>query len=222
MNNTILNARTVAIVRDYKEEKKQGANGEYDSKSILVRIATDRPYSVTRTENGKQITERPTDFWLAKFTGSTAETFNKYCSALKEDGKLQSRHLLLSGNFENYQSPRKVSKQVNINGALYNVEFEVEQTNTIFVVDSMEFLDKAPTNANTTATNAVVVTPVATTAPIAQPAVVAPVATQPVAVTAPAVIEQVAQAMATPVATPAEAVPTVPANFVPVGETAPF
>jgi hypothetical protein len=109
-----------------------------------------------------------------------------------------------------------VSKQININGALYNVEFDVADNNTIFVVDSMTFLDKNP-NANTAPTGGVSVTPVAM--PVAQ---AQPVATAPVAVSAPVIIEQVAQTMATPVATPVEAVPTVPTNFVPVGETAPF
>lgn len=225
MNSTILDARTVAIVKPFQVEKRQGQNGEFESKSILVRIAVDRDYKVRRTENGKTIEEYPTDFWLAKFTGSSAQTFADYCTAVKEDGKLHSRRLLLSGNFENYDKPRKVSKQINVNGALYDIEFEVADNNTIFVVDNMKFLDKNP-NANATANGAVVVTPVAQAVampvaqaqPVAQPVV----ATAPVAVSAQTMIEQVAQTMTAPVATPVEAVPTVPANFVPVGETAPF
>lgn len=235
MNSTILDARTVAIVKPFQVEKRQGQNGEFESKSILVRIAVDRDYKVRRTENGKTIEEYPTDFWLCKFTGAVAQVFADHCTALKEDGKLHSRRLLLSGNFENYDKPRKVSKQINVGGALYDIEFEVADNNTIFVVDSMKFLDKNP-NANATPAGGVsvtpvaqaVATPVAQAQPVAMPiAQVQPVAqpvvaTAPVAVNAPAVIEQVAQTMATPVATPVEAVPTVPTNFVPVGETAPF
>lgn len=242
MNNTILDARTVAIVRDLKVEQRQGANGTFESKDILVRIAVDRDYKVTRTENGKTISENPTDFWLAKFTGATAQAFADYCTAVKEDGKLHSRRLLLAGNFENYNKPRKVSKEVNINGALYNIEFEIADNNTIFVVDSMKFLDKAPTS-NATPSGAVSVTPVAVAQPvaIAQPVAQPTVVTQPVpmpvgASAQPAVIstvEQVAQAMVTPVAQPvmaqpiatpieAPAVPTVAPGFIPAGETAPF
>lgn len=231
MNSTILDARTVAIVKPFQVEKRQGQNGEFESKSILVRIAVDRDYKVRRTENGKTIEEYPTDFWLCKFTGAVAQVFADHCTALKEDGKLHSRRLLLSGNFENYDKPRKVSKQINVGGNLYDIEFEVADNNTIFVVDSMKFLDKNP-NANATANGAVVVTPVAqaVATPVAQAQPVAQpvVATAPVAVSAPMVIEQVAQTMATPVAqvvaTPAEApaVPVVAPGFIPAGETAPF
>ena len=123
MKTSILNARTVAIVRDLRVEKRQGANGEFESKDILFRIAVDRDYKVTRQENGKTISERPTDFWLAKATRNVAQIFADHCSATKEDGKLISRHLLLSGNFENYQNTRnvkaKVQPQVNINGSAF-------------------------------------------------------------------------------------------------------
>ena len=48
MKTSILNARTVSIVRDLRVEKRQGANGEFESKDILFRIAVDRDYKVTR------------------------------------------------------------------------------------------------------------------------------------------------------------------------------
>jgi hypothetical protein len=231
MKSTILDARTVAIVRDLKVEKRQGANGEFESKDILVRIAVDRDYKVTRTENGKTISEYPTDFWLAKLTGNVAQVFADHCTATKEDGKLVSRHLLLSGNFENYTNTRKVkvAPQVNINGALYQLDLEVEvpnNSNTIFVVDSLKFLDRNPENVQANNGSTVVTTASITPVGVAQPAPavasVAPVATAPVAPVAP-------QAVAVaPVATQAVDfagamnAPVVDPNFVPAGQTAPF
>ena len=244
MKTSILNARTVAIVRDLRVEKRQGANGEFESKDILFRIAVDRDYKVTRQENGKTISERPTDFWLAKATGNVAQIFADHCSATKEDGKLISRHLLLSGNFENYQNTRnvkaKVQPQVNINGQIYQLDLEVEvpvenNSNTIFIVDSIEFLDSNPANrtpsgGNTGATvSSAVATPVtASPVPVAQPAqapvqqaqpvqqVAQPVAqpAQPVQV-APQTVVQPVQAQ-TPIMNP----PVVGAGF--DGQTAPF
>lgn len=169
MQSTTFDVRTVAIVRDLQVEQRTGANGTFESKSILFRIAVDRPYKVTRQENGKTISESPTDFWLAKATGNTAQAIHDYCTAKKEDGKLVSRHLLLSGNFENYDSPRKVKAilPVNINGVMYNVEGEVDVPNnkaTIFIVSEMKFLDSNPVNRGTstaaTATAQAVATPV--------------------------------------------------------------
>ena len=244
MKTSILNARTVAIVRDLRVEKRQGANGEFESKDILFRIAVDRDYKVTRQENGKTISERPTDFWLAKATGNVAQIFADHCSATKEDGKLISRHLLLSGNFENYQNTRnvkaKVQPQVNINGQIYQLDLEVEvpvenNSNTIFIVDSIEFLDSNPANRTPSGSNAgatvssAVATPVtASPVPVAQPAqapvqqaqpvqqVTQPVAqpAQPVQV-APQTVVQPAQAQ-TPIMNP----PVVGAGF--DGQTAPF
>lgn len=213
MKSTILEARTVTVVRELKVEKRTGVNGEFESKDILIRIAVDRDYKVTRTENGKTISEYPTDFWLAKATGNLADVINNYCTATKEDGKLISRHLLLSGSFENYTNTRKIktNPQVEINGVMYQLDLEVEapSNNTIFVIDSIKFLDKNPETVQAQTANTVTtatVTPV-TPVPVAQPAVqTAPVQQAPQAI-------QVVQA--------AE-VPTVAANYTPAGETAPF
>ena len=226
MNSSILRARTVAIVRDFKVEKRQGANGEFESKDILFRIAVDRDYQISVTENGITGKKRPTDFWLAKCTGDVAERFNKYCTAKDEQGKLISRHLLLGGNFEQYQKPRKIhaTPQVNMNGQLVQLEFDMEvpDTSTIFIVNDIEFLDgkknaEAPANTTPTATIASM-TPVAT----------APVATAPVA-TAPVQTAQPVQVAVAPV-TQAQSVdmsgamnpPVVGAEFTPDGQTAPF
>ena len=232
MKTSVLDARTVAIVRDLRTEKRTGANGEFEVKDILIRIAVDRDYKTTRTENGKTISEYPTDFWLAKATGNVAQAISDYCTAKKEDGKLVSRHLLLSGNFETYQKNRNVKEtvQVNIGGQLYNiaVDLNVPDTNTIFMIDEFKFLDKNPENTGATATPVATasVTPVAT--PVAQPAVApAPVA-QPVQPVAVAPVAQptvmVAQPVAQPVADMGTAMnpPVVDPNFAPAGQTAPF
>lgn len=206
MKSTILEARTVTVVRELKVEKRTGVNGEFESKDILIRIAVDRDYKVTRTENGKTISEYPTDFWLAKATGNLADVINNYCTATKEDGKLVSRHLLLSGSFENYTNTRKIktNPQVEINGVMYQLDLEVEapSNNTIFVIDSIKFLDKNPEAVQAQTANTVTT---ATITPVT-----------PVPVAQPAPVQQAVQ-----VVQAAEA-PTVAANYTPAGETAPF
>lgn len=242
MNSSILRARTVAIVREFKVEKRQGANGEFESKDILFRIAVDRDYQVSVTENGITGKKRPTDFWLAKCTGEVAERFNKFCTAKDEQGKLISRHLLLGGNFEQYQKPRKIhaTPQVNMNGQLVQLEFDMEvpDTSTIFIVNDIEFLDgkKDTTPANTTPTATIAsmtpvgtapvqgATPVQATAPVAQaPVQTAPVA-QPVATAPVAQPVQVAPVTQAPVADMSNAMnpPVVGAEFTPDGQAAPF
>ena len=222
MKSTILDARTVSIVRELQVEKRNGINGEFESKDILVRIAVDRDYKVTRTENGKTIQEYPTDFWLAKFTGAVAQAFADHCTATKEDGKLISRHLLLNGNFENYTNNRKVKlqPQVNIGGQLYQLDLETEvpSNNTIFVVDSMKFLDKNPAN-NTTTTGTTVTTASVTPVGVAPVAQAVP-AVAPVAQTVAPAVAPVAQAV--PAQVPVMNPPVVDPNFVPAGQTAPF
>ena len=241
MKACILEARTVALVRDLKVEQRQGANGTFESKDILFRIAVNRDYKVTRQENGKTISEYPTDFWLAKATGPLAQIFKDNCCKIKEDGKLVSRHLLLSGSFENYTNTRKVQvqPQVDINGQIYQLNLEVDvpnNTNTIFIVDGITFLDsnpdKQPPVTSTTVTSATAVPvptpqPTQTAQPVATPAQTAPVQnTQPVATPA-----QTTTPVATPVAsaaTPANPVagamnpPVVGAEFSVTGEQAPF
>ena len=239
MNNSILRARTVAIVREFKVEKRQGANGEFESKDILFRIAVDRDYQVSVTENGITGKKRPTDFWLAKCTGEVAERFNKFCTAKDEQGKLISRHLLLGGNFEQYQKPRKIhaTPQVNMNGQLVQLEFDMEvpDTSTIFIVNDIEFLDGKKDTASTNATS----TPTATIASMT-PVGVATQPAQTVQATVPVtqtaqpvttVTTQTAQPVqATTVATQAPVAdmsnamnpPVVGAEFVPDGQTAPF
>lgn len=235
--------RTDAVVRtvwsqDLEVTKRNGANGEYDSKQILFRVATDRNYKVTKTVNGQQVTERPTDFILCRATGSTAQVFADNCTAKGSDGKLISRHLYLVGHIETYLSPRKfpVNAQVDYNGQLLNISLETEArvNGHIFIVDELEFLDSKPREVSSVpgaTVGNVTIAPVQQNvgnAPVANPAQSAQyspnkvqgVATvQPVNVTAQPVQavanSKVAQVMNAPI-------PTVSTDFNANGVSAPF
>lgn len=243
--NAILDARTVAIVKPYTKEKRTGVNGEFESEEVLFRIAVDRNYKVTRTENGKQVTDYPTDFWLAKATGPIAKVFADHCSAVKGDGKLQSRRLLLEGSFETYKKDRVYENTVNVDLSAYGIQGLVPitikdvlpDTNTIFMVSSLKFLDKNP-NAQQASAGAVATAGVAGVAGVAAPAgvagAVAPQAVQaPVNVQAPVagtgtvapVVAGATTAQPAAVVNPVEGAmnaPVVDPNFAVQGATAPF
>jgi hypothetical protein len=155
------NARTV-WVDELKVEKRKGNDGqEYDAKSILFCVASNRPYSVVKkdsngnpiTENGQVVRERPSDFLLCKATGNVAQVIADHCSEKRADGsgKQISRHLSLYGHLETYKTlkPVKMDKVVNINGTNYKVEFDtkIEVDAQIFIVhDINDFLDSKPTS----------------------------------------------------------------------------
>ena len=211
MMTLVLEGRTVSIVKPYKEEVRKGNNGDFTSKEIFFKVACDRDYKVTRTENGKTIQEYPTDFFLVKATGELANIFNKYATATKDDGKLQSRHILIEGSLETYRKDRKVAydKQVNIGGNLYQIkdEFTVPDTPVIIVADKIRFLDSAPqTQAQTQATSAPVVTAVAPVAPAVAPVMPAQAQVVQAPVVAPAV-QTVAPVAEVPVADMTQACP---------------
>lgn len=256
--NAILDARTVAIVKPYTKERRQGVNGEFESEEVLFRIAVDRNYKVTRTENGKTVTDYPTDFWLAKATGPIAKIFADHCSTVKGDGKLQSRRLLLEGSFETYKKDRVYENTVNVDLSAYGIQGLVPitikdvlpDTNTIFMVSSLKFLDKNP-NAQQASAGAVATAGVAGVAvagagiagagvagvngagvPVAQQGTVAP-AQAPVApapgaptVVTPAVVAGTSvNAQPGPAINPVEQAmnaPVVDPNFAVQGATAPF
>lgn len=222
MMTAILDARTVSIVKPYTVEKRQGSNGEFESREVLFKIAVDRSYKVTRTENGKQVTDYPTDFYLAKATGNTAEAFSKFCSGTKADGKLQSRRLLLTGTFETYNKARVYEKDFTVQAPTSGEQFtirihdELADTNVIFIVNSMSFLDSNPANRNGQAQAQASAT--AIVAPVgdggATPVAGAPVAVAPVA---PVAVQNAGAA-------PVQAMnpPVVGDEFNTVGQTAPF
>lgn len=212
MINVNMMGRTVRLVKPYTESKRTGINGEFTVKEVLFLMACDRPYKVTKVENGTQKKEHPTDFFLMKATGPIAELFAKYCSATKPDGKLISRRLFITGTEEKYKKtvvddiPVDLSG-VNINGIVMPagstiaVKKERTEENSIIMVDSITFLDSNPenqqNNAVTVQTTATVSTP-STVVNVQQPTVQA---TQPVAAVAqPTVVQtQAAPVESTPV-----------------------
>lgn len=150
MLRTICSGRTV-WVKDLVVEKRQGPNGEFDSKSILFRIATPRNYTRTVMKDGQQVEERPTDFILCRANGATAQVIADNCSAVDATGKLISRHLELIGHIETYVTDRTFKVEnlpVGINGQTYNLTFDTTQKvdGHIFIVDEIEFLDPKPQN----------------------------------------------------------------------------
>lgn len=147
--------RTNAIIRtvwvkDIQVEKRQGPNGEFDAKSILFRIATNRNYTRPVMKDGQQVEERPTDFILCRANGKTAEVISDNCSAVDAEGKHVSRHLALYGHIETYVTDRTFKIEnlpLNIPGVgVINVSFDTTQKvdGHIFVVDEIEFLDPKP------------------------------------------------------------------------------
>ena len=156
--------RTAKIVKPYAVEQRTGRNGAFESKMVMFSIATDRDYKSTVTNaDGTISQERKTDFFVCRATGPIADLFNKYCSAIKEDGKLVSRRLYIQGHLEKYQATR--TEQVQLpNGQVIQINLPEERE--VIVVESIEFLDANPvkTTQATTATTATIVT----TAPQAQ------------------------------------------------------
>lgn len=231
MLRTYAEVRTV-WVKELVTEKRQGANGEFDAKSILFRVATPRNYTRTVMKDGQQVEERPSDFILCRANGATAQVIADNCSAVDAEGKHVSRHLNIYGHIETYLADRtfKVENMpVGINGQTYNLTFDTVQKvdGHIFIVDEIEFLDPKPqpkVQAGQVTVSNVQVAPVQ-----AQPVQVqntAPVVTTPVAQTSvqTATVAQPAVQVAQPVAQNAVAgamnPPVVPEGY--TGEGSPF
>lgn len=177
MQSCLLIGRTSMITKELTYTQLTNNAGQVNNQaSISFNLAVDRPYKAGPADaNGRR--QNPTDYIHCRATGPVAETFNKYCTAKREDGKLRSRHLALQGRFEVYTSTRKVEvpkQQINIGGQVYEITVPavpVTQTNYVFVVTGMEFLDSVANSGN--AGGAVA------TQPAQAQAVAMPVATQP-------------------------------------------
>lgn len=136
-------------VKDLVTEKRQGPNGEFDAKSILFRVASNRNYTRTVLKDGQQVEEYPTDFILCRANGKTAEVIANNCKAVDETGKPISRHLNIYGHIETFVQDRTFKVEnlpVGINGQTYNLTFDTTQKvdGHIFIVDEVEFLDPKP------------------------------------------------------------------------------
>lgn len=135
-----------AWVGELQTKEITGTDGKpFTSQSIMFRIATKRDYYVSRTVNGEVVRERPTDFFSCKATGALAKLIADYASDKREDGKLVSRLVELSGHMETYKAKRTENKthQFQIGDSLCEAEIahEYEVVEHIFMVDSLNFLD---------------------------------------------------------------------------------
>lgn len=215
MMKVVMSARTVSIAKQYNVQQLTRQDGSQDSiRSIYFRIAVRREY---HKSNG----EYETDFFLAKATGPVADILNKNCTATRADGKLASRHLLLTGAFETYTKQRTFN--TNINGTVYTVPFE-DRNNFVFVIEHVEFLDRKDGNNGNGTGNATWVPGAQVMPQAAVPVAQAPVA-QAVPVAAPAQAVPVAQAVA-PVqvvqpAPAAQAIPVAPIQGAPQEQAVP-
>lgn len=145
-----MSARTV-WVKDLQIEKRQGQNGEFESKTILFNVATDRNYKVDQKQpDGSVKKNYPTDFYLCRAKGEVAQAIADFCSAKNAEGKTISRRLNLFGHIETYKKAQAfdATANVNFNGAVYPVTIKHEEQidGMVFVVEEFEFLDSNPVN----------------------------------------------------------------------------
>ena len=175
-----MSARTV-WVKDLVVEKRNGQNGEFESKTILLNVATDRNYKVDQKQpDGSVKKVVPTDFYLCRAKGEVAQRIADFCSAKNAEGKTISRRLNLFGHMETYKKTQQFTPTANVQlgESVYPVTITHEEQldGVVFIIEEFEFLDSNPANKEN---NAVKQAPVATIgAP--QPA------QTPVQVTAPA------------------------------------
>ena len=175
-----MSVRTV-WVKDLVVEKRQGQNGEFESKTILFNVATDRNYKVDQKQpDGSVKKVVPTDFYLCRAKGEVAQRIADFCSTKNAEGKTISRRLNLFGHVETYKKTQQFTPTANVQlgESVYPVTITHEEQldGIVFVVEEFEFLDSNPANKEN---NAVKQAPIATIgAP--QPA------QTPVQVTAPA------------------------------------
>lgn len=146
-----------AWVGELQTKEITGTDGKpFTSQSIMFRVATKRDYYVSRTVNGEVIRERPTDFFSCKATGALAKLIADYASDKREDGKLVSRLVELSGHMETYKAKRVENKthQFQIGDSLCEAEIahEYEVVEHIFMVDSLNFLDSNKSESSKPAT----------------------------------------------------------------------
>ena len=134
-------------VKDLVTTKAQGQNGEFDSKTILFKVATRRNYTRTVMKDGQQVKETPTDFFLCRASGALAQVIADHCSAVDAEGKHISRHLYLLGHVEGFQQDRTVKIEnlpleiENIGEVDVTFDTSVKQDSYIVIVNELEFLD---------------------------------------------------------------------------------
>jgi hypothetical protein len=131
----------------------------------LFNVATDRNYKEDQLQPDGSIKKVvPTDFYLCRAKGETAQAIADFCSAKNGEGKTISRRLNLYGHMETYKKARTFSPTANLqlgDGNVYPVTITHEEMidNVVFVVEEFEFLDSNPANREN---NGVKQVPVAT------------------------------------------------------------
>ena len=215
-----MSARTV-WVKDLQVEKRQGQNGEFDSKTILLNVATDRNYKIDQKQpDGSVKKVVPTDFYLCRAKGEVAQRIADFCSAKNAEGKTISRRLNLFGHMETYKKTQQFTPTANMqfpDGNVYPVTITHEEQldGVVFIIEEFEFLDSNPANKEG---NAVKQAPVATIGAPVQ--ATQPVQTTQVPVQASAPVNNVANAMNPPVSV--EMATQAPVASVNCGEECPF
>lgn len=173
--------RTARITHPYSNVTRQGRNGAFESKMVMISAASDRDYKHSvQNADGTVTQERQSDFFNLRFGGPLADNAAKYLCAVDSNGKLISRRILVRGHIETYQAERESVVQFVDNGVTKQLGVKLPETRQVYVVENFEFLDANPVNKNSAPTATVVTgAPVAQSvqsAPIAQPAQPAPVA----------------------------------------------
>jgi len=163
MESFINVVRTGSLIAPYKCEKRTGANGSFESKSICFNVAVDREQTQIVNENGQNVRRPITDWFAMRVVGNAADIMNTYGTATN-NGKLISRRLLVGGHIERYDrtwtNPKGKIKAFDVtlpDGKIYTIpehEGPTEETykETILVITSVKFLDSNPVKATGTTT----------------------------------------------------------------------
>lgn len=145
MINTNAVLRTVRIAVPFRINKVNKAKDGNEFASIYFACASSRG---VKKEEGKP----DTDFLLVKFVGKLADVMHEYASASAiNGGKLESRHIYVSGHLETYQAERPVEFDTQIDGEEYTVKSTVKETRFVLVAEHVEFLDSAKKTEGKTA-----------------------------------------------------------------------
>lgn len=177
--------RTARITHPYSVNTRNGRNGAFESRMLMLSAASDRDYKHSvQNADGTVTQERQSDFFNLRFGGPLADNAAKYLCAVDNNGKLISRRILVRGHIETYQAERESVVQFVENGVTKQLGVKLPETRQVYVVENFEFLDANPVNKNSAPTATVVTAqpaPIAQPqAPIAQPAQSAPVQPQSV------------------------------------------
>lgn len=145
-----MNVRTV-WVKDLQVEKKQGKNGEYEDKTILLNVVTDRNYKIDQKQpDGSTKKVLVPDYYLCRAKGEVAQRIADFCSAKNAEGKTITRRLHLIGHVETYKKPVTFSPTANVqlgeNVYPVTITHEEQVDGMIFIIEEFEFLDSNPAN----------------------------------------------------------------------------